>query len=100
MISRVALSGVLAFAGLPVATTIAHADITQAIGPRNWCPGKALPQTDISWDMGVCHTYYTLLGVKGNVGGHLNNIWDGDNPPVDHVEPAPFCGLFGCTPWG
>jgi hypothetical protein len=83
----------VAVVSLGLGASTAHAT-TIGIGPSTWCPGKALPQPDINWDMGACHTYYALIGASGNVGGRLNSIWEGDNPPVDIIDPPPRCGLF------
>jgi hypothetical protein len=96
MIAGAALSTGVAMAGLGAANGIAHAD-AWAEGPHQWCPGQPLPQADIRWDMGVCHTWYLLVGgPKGNVGGRWNTIWDGADPPAPIRKPPGNCGLFWC----
>lgn len=60
--------------------------------PHRWCPGQPLPETDVAWDMNICHTWYwTPVGGMGNVGQF---VWDGDTPPPHGPPPcygAPIC---------
>jgi hypothetical protein len=58
------VSGAVAVAFLGLAPGSAHAGPTWATGPYQWCPGQPLPRTGIVWDMGVCHTWYVLYGVR------------------------------------
>jgi hypothetical protein len=84
-------------AGMTLTPGTAHAESVR--GPFTWCPGQ--PQyfdfsEPINWDWNVCHTYYIVLGVPGNVS---KNIWEGDNPPVapqNIHRPPRNCGLFYC----
>ncbi|MCV7377071.1 hypothetical protein BST11_13635 [Mycobacterium alsense] len=96
MLAGAVLSAGVTMAGFGAATGTAHAD-AWAEGPHQWCPGQPLPQADIQWDMGACHTWYLLVGgPKGNVGGRWNTIWDGPNPPAPIRKPPGNCGLFFC----
>ncbi|OBF55693.1 hypothetical protein A5787_02895 [Mycobacterium sp. 852002-50816_SCH5313054-b] len=55
-------------------------------GPYQWCPGQHLPETDVVWDMTVCHTWYWVdYGFQANR-GHF--VYEGDTPPPD----------LGCIP--
>jgi hypothetical protein len=90
------MAGGIGVAGLGLAPGSAHAGPTWATGPYQWCPGQPLPRTGIEWDMGVCHTWYVLYGVKGNVAGRWTDMWDGDNPPAPIKQPLTNCGLFSC----
>jgi hypothetical protein len=48
------LSGSIAVGGFGLAAGTAHADTR---GPYHWCPGQHLPDTDVVWDMNVCHIW-------------------------------------------
>lgn len=38
-------------------------------GPHQWCPGQPLSETDIVWDVNVCHTWYWVdYGFHANRG--------------------------------
>jgi len=58
--------------GLALAVLGPGAGIAQAYkyGPFQWCPGQAMPNdppradSDLVWDMGVCHTYYFEYDVR------------------------------------
>ena len=67
----------------------AQANATGPVGPLDWCPGKPLPEPDVHWTMGSCHSYYYVNAGMGNVGdgslGGTNNIWEGANPPTDRA---------------
>src|SRR3954451_16578233 len=69
-ISRLATT-VLMAGGVAVASQALGGDIAQAdpfpAQPHDWCPGEALPFNNIQWDMGVCHTWYTVPFGQGNV---------------------------------
>jgi len=92
------LSGGLAVAALGLAGT------AQAVsGPYHWCPGQPLKNPwypagrDLTWDKGVCHTWYYVYYHQGNVpltDGTPSDVWDGDNPPA---PPPPQCGPFPCS---
>jgi hypothetical protein len=80
----------LADLGLVAASATAAADFTQSRGPLpaatrgpyQWCPGQPLPETDIVWDVNVCHTWYWVdYGFQANR-GHF--VCEGDNPPPNH----------------
>ena len=88
-----AIAAGAAIAGLAVGAGAAQAE--PFIPPaNNWCPGQALPFSNIQWDMSVCHTWYMVPFGKGNVrmvdlkGNPLDSfIYAGDPPPV--LTPAP-----------
>jgi hypothetical protein len=92
----VLLAGGLAMTGLGPAAGHAHATDSWAIGPYQWCPGQPMPRPGIEWDMGTCHTWFTLYNAKGNVAGRWTDMWDGDNPPAPIRQPLRNCGLFSC----
>jgi hypothetical protein len=65
-ISRLATTVVAAgtvVAGLALDAGAAQADPFPA-QPHSWCPEEALPFNNIQWDMGVCHTWYTVPFVR------------------------------------
>jgi hypothetical protein len=90
-------SGLLGWAltGLGLAAGTAHAEIGVAVshgpfpavrGPYQWCPGQPLPESDVVWDMAVCHTWYWVAyGFQANRGQF---VYEGDTPPPD----------LGCIP--
>jgi hypothetical protein len=77
MIAGALLSCGVAVAGLGLGTGTAHA---YTYGPFQWCPGQAMPNdpprsdTDLIWDMSVCHTYYFDYDVRTNAPAHY---WEG-----------------------
>lgn len=76
-------TGILATAGLGLSAGTAQA---KPRGPYQWCPGQHLPETDVVWDMNVCHTWYWVdYGFQANR-GHF--VYEGDTPPPD----------LGCIP--
>jgi hypothetical protein len=77
------LSGVVAVTGFGLAAVAAQANTR---GPYQWCPGQPLPESDVGWDMNVCHTWYWVdYGFQANR-GHF--VYEGDNPPPN----------LGCIP--
>ncbi|MDT5059276.1 MAG: hypothetical protein QOF66_7642, partial [Mycobacterium sp.] len=102
-------SGGLALAGLGLAAGTAQAD-PFAAQPHSWCPGQALPFNNIQWDMGVCHTWYTVPFGQGNVrmvdlqGNPLDSFISADipapmlTPPPPPPPPPP--GTPFCSPRG
>ncbi|HEV7419759.1 MAG TPA: hypothetical protein VGO30_07930 [Mycobacterium sp.] len=107
--TTVAISGGLALAGLGLAAGTAQAD-PFAAQPHSWCPGQALPFNNIQWDMGVCHTWYTVPFGQGNVrmvdlhGNPLDSFISADlpapilTPPPPPPPPPP--GTPFCSPRG
>jgi len=70
-------------AGIGLAAGTAQANTR---GPYQWCPGQHLPETDVAWDMNVCHTWYWVdYGFQANR-GHF--VYEGDHPPPN----------LGCIP--
>jgi alkanesulfonate monooxygenase SsuD/methylene tetrahydromethanopterin reductase-like flavin-dependent oxidoreductase (luciferase family) len=107
--TTVAISGGLALAGLGLAAGTAQAD-PFAAQPHSWCPGQALPFNNIQWDMGVCHTWYTVPFGQGNVrmvdlhGNPLDSFISADfpapmltppPPPPPPPPSTPFCSPRG-----
>jgi hypothetical protein len=102
------LSGSVAIAGLGLGAGTAQAD-PFAAQPNGWCPGEALPFNNIQWDMGVCHTWYTVPFGQGNVrmldleGNPLDSFISADipapmltpPPPPPPPGPRPFCSPRG-----
>jgi hypothetical protein len=102
------LSGSVAIAGLGLGTGTALA-APFAAQPNDWCPGEALPFNNIQWDMGVCHTWYTVPFGQGNVrmvdlqGNPLDSFISADipapmlTPPPQPPPPGPrpFCSPRG-----
>ncbi|UMB70462.1 hypothetical protein [Mycobacterium paraterrae] len=98
------LAGSLAVAGAGLVTGVAQAD-PFAAQPHSWCPGQALPFSNIQWNMGVCHTWYEVPFGKGNVrivdlhGNPLDSFISADipapmltpPPPPPPKPPHPFC---------
>ncbi|ORW31672.1 hypothetical protein AWB91_15475 [Mycobacterium paraense] len=77
------VSVTFAVAGLGLSAGTAQA---KPRGPYQWCPGQQLPETDVVWDMNVCHTWYRVdYGFQANR-GHF--VYEGDTPPPD----------LGCIP--
>jgi hypothetical protein len=82
-------------AGLAVGAGAAQAE--PFIPPaNNWCPGEALPFSNIQWDMSVCHTWYIVPFGQGNVrmvdlqgNAQRSFIYAGDPPPVLTPPPSP-----------
>jgi hypothetical protein len=63
-----------------------HGPIPAARGPYQWCPGQNLPETDVVWDMNICHTWYWVdYSFQANRGEF---VYEGDNPPPN----------LGCIP--
>jgi hypothetical protein len=112
-ISRLAATAVIAGAvavashALGPATALADPFAAQA---HSWCPGEALPFNNIQWDMGVCHTWYTVPFGQGNVrmvdlnGDPLDSFISADipaplltpSPPPPPLPPGtPFCSPRG-----
>lgn len=82
MLAATVLSGGLVAPGLGLASTAE----AKPRGPYRWCPGQHLPETDVVWDMNVCHTWYWVdYGFQGNRGEF---VYEGDRPPPD----------LGCIP--
>jgi hypothetical protein len=108
-VTTVAISGGLALAGLGLAAGTAQAD-PFAAQPHSWCPGQALPFNNIQWDIGVCHTWYTVPFGQGNVrmvdlhGNPLDSFISTDlpapmlTPPPPPLPPPP--GTPFCSPRG
>jgi hypothetical protein len=49
---------------------------------------------NLTWDMSICHTWYYVQHLQGNVlltDGTTSDVWDGDNPPAPLNPP--------CFPW-
>ena len=67
------IAGAVLWSSLAVAAVGLAAGTAQANtrGPNRWCPGQHLPETDVVWDMNVCHTWYWVdYGFQANR-GHL-----------------------------
>lgn len=70
------------------------AGIAQAYtyGPFQWCPGQPLPNdppradTDLVWDMSVCHTYYFDWDVRTKAPA---KYWEGPNLFPTPIPPPP-----------
>ncbi|MBX7431853.1 hypothetical protein JDV09_06980 [Mycobacterium sp. Y57] len=92
------ISAAVSCAGLMLTPAIAHAE-PFAKGPYTWCPGqpKNFDMSDPpNWDWNVCHTYWNVMGVPGNVSQY---VFEGAVPPVDPQyvhRPPTNCGLFYC----
>jgi hypothetical protein len=73
--------------------------------PNNWCPGQALPFSNIKWDMNVCHTWYMVPSGTGNVtmvdlqGNKLDSFILADAPPPVFAPPPPPSGPPPGTPF-
>ena len=73
--------------------------------PHSWCPGQALPFNNIQWDMGVCHTWYTVPFGQGNVrmvdlhGNPLDSFISADIPAPMQTPPPPPPPLPPGTPF-
>ena len=66
-ISRRAAAVVAAGAAIAgLGAGVAHAD-TFTPPAHSWCPGQALPFSNIQWDMSVCHNWYIVPSGQGNV---------------------------------
>jgi hypothetical protein len=89
------VSGGLGLAGLGLAVGTAHAGPNG--GPYQWCPGQSphlagIDVTEYSWDLNVCHTFYSVSYGLGNVPyrfGPTTSIWEGDNPPAPTYRGCP-----------
>ena len=83
-----AVSAAVAAAGLGLG-----AGVAQAQQGQTWCPGQALPESMIRWDMTVCHTWYFVGMGTGNVemvglqGEHIDSWISADIPPTG-VRPS------------
>jgi hypothetical protein len=62
IIAAALLSGGVAVVGLGLGAGAAQADICRSGQVGCWCPGDQLPNSynQITWDMSVCHQYYTV----------------------------------------
>jgi len=87
-VAAVLLSG-LGLVGFGPAAGIAQA---YTYGPFQWCPGQPLPNdppradTDLVWDMSVCHTYYFDYDVRTHAPAHF---WEGPNLFPTPIPPPP-----------
>ena len=46
-----------------------HHEQPSELEPDQWCTGQHLPETDVVWDMNVCHTWYWVdYGFQANRG--------------------------------
>jgi hypothetical protein len=105
----VAASGTLALAGLGLCAGAARAD-PGSPNVMTWCPGQALPDRNIRWDMNVCHNYFIAPLGTGNVPmvdfrGNSSQSWfSADIPPPVYAPPPPPPppppGQPFCTPRG
>lgn len=99
--TAVAVSGGLALAGLGLGSAAAQ---TPEVG-HDWCPGQALPFSNIQWDMNVCHTWYTVPFGQGNVrmvdlqGNPLDSFILADAPAPVFAPPPPPAPLPPGTPF-
>lgn len=101
-VAAAVLAGAGALASSVLTPAFARAD-PQATGPYTWCPGHTQPfapsgQYRPNWDWDACHTYWSVLGMRGNVSA---NIWEGALPPAEVplqllFRPSVNCGLFYC----
>ena len=81
------LAATVAVAGFGLAAGTAQANTR---GPYQWCPGQQLPETDVVWDMNVCHTwYYGNAGHVGSTNGQVEVGWR-----IMEGEPSPVPGLY------
>lgn len=102
--ATVVLTGTVAVAALALGTGTAQAD-PFAAQPHSWCPGKALPFNNIQWNMGVCHTWYTVPFGQGNVrmvdlrGNPLDSFISADIPAPMLTPPPPPPPLPPGTPF-
>ncbi len=100
-----AVSAAVAAAGLALG-----AGVAQAQQGQTWCPGQALPESMIRWDMTVCHTWYFVGMGTGNVemvglqGEHIDSWISADIPPPVFAPaappPPPPPGTPFCSPRG
>jgi hypothetical protein len=87
----VAVSSGLALTSLGLGTDSARAG-PAAAPVTSWCPGQALPDGGIRWDMAVCHNYFITKAGTGNVpmidrSGNPIDSWywlDGAPPEPNH----------------
>jgi hypothetical protein len=107
--TTIAVSGGVALAVLGLGAGTAQAEPYN--GPIfTWCPGQALPERFIRWDMGVCHTYFNVKLGTGNVrmvglnGDPMDSWLSADVPPPEVTPPPPPPppppGQPFCTPRG
>lgn len=107
--TTVAVSGSLALAGLGLSAGTAQADPNTPT-VLTWCPGQALPDRGIRWDMSVCHNYFIAPHFSGNVpmvdfrGNPVQSWFSADIPPPvltpPPPPPPPPPGQPFCTPRG
>jgi hypothetical protein len=104
--TAVAVSGSVALAGLGLGATTARAD-PGSPNVMTWCPGQALPDRGIRWDMNVCHNYFIAPLGTGNVPmvdfrGNSSQSWFSAIPPPVYAPPPPPPppGQPFCTPRG
>jgi hypothetical protein len=96
-IAAALLSGGLAVTVIGLAPATAQADPSDPVPEQshNWCPGQGLPFPGIQWDMGVCHTWYTVPVGTGNVrmatpaGNAVSSFVSADIPPPMLTPPPP-----------
>jgi hypothetical protein len=73
------VSGGIALTGLGLSADSAQA-LPASTTVVTWCPGQALPDRGIRWDMALCHNYFTTAPGRGNVPmvdrrGHPIDSW-------------------------
>jgi len=99
-----AVAAGLAVAGLALSAASAEAQPFTP-QPNNWCPGQALPFSNIQWDMSACHTWYTVPFGQGNVrmvdlkGNLLDSFIYADGPAPLLTPPPPPPGKPPGTPF-
>jgi len=104
LVTTLAVSGAVTAAGLALGAGTARADPFPA-QPHSWCPGEALPFNNIQWDMGACHTWYTVPFGQGNVrmvdlkGNPLDSFISADIPAPMLTPPPPPPPLPPGTPF-
>jgi hypothetical protein len=64
--AAVAVSGGLALSGLGLSADAAQA-VPNTEPVLTWCPGQALPDRGVRWDMRGCHNYFITKVGTGNV---------------------------------
>ncbi|HXO52625.1 MAG TPA: hypothetical protein VN888_16735 [Mycobacterium sp.] len=100
----VVAAGTVLAAGLALDGGAAQADPFPA-QPHSWCPGQALPFSNIQWDVGACHTWYTVPFGQGNVrmvdlkGNARDSFISADGPAPMLTPPPPPPPLPPGTPF-
>src|SRR5262249_39063518 len=109
--TTLAISGALAASGLGLGVAAAQPNTSpyQAVGTQ-WCPGQALPFSEIRWDMSVGHTWYIVGMGTGNVkmvdlqeqpfdswisADIPAPVFDPPPPPAPLPPGTPFCSPRG-----